>query len=444
MIPLQLNKLMLSLVLLLLACVTSATASDCSAVLPYIQVSSDANTQKYNSQRLADWLLSDTHSSFSDAYSSSMSLSFPIDGFPVEIGGTSRDNNWSEYKQKLARIVINESLATEMQRTQIHTVLEKGLDAWQKCIESDGLHFWNESIPGDRTVIVAARYNSSDDNHPTTGITAIEITPNNSVDCPKRKATPLGHSKQVWSCSRVSNDPVTITLVTKTSGSVAVHIPAFVLCTETVETNTETCVEGFEGGKVVQRKLCVAGVNGSTSDWTMIQDNCKPTNCRHAETIVKSLAAGLWGDGKISQEEITYFSDRLQNASDSTRGIARSLVKDQRFLDSVGRLMCDCPAGHEGYVGNHTQLLIATYALISKAYKRVLHRDAPTFEANYRFFTGPTDSYFGWINNGVYVDRERLGRLATSWIDSNDWTTRFGENGLPTDDNKPVLMFCGK
>src|SRR5215510_5232707 len=79
------------------------------------------------------------------------SLGFPFKGVPVELGFHSSSQNWAQwYSSFCANVKENQSLQSRM-RTHVQTVNAKIIDAFNLCLQADGLHVWLERTYDPRT-----------------------------------------------------------------------------------------------------------------------------------------------------------------------------------------------------------------------------------------------------------------------------------------------------
>jgi hypothetical protein len=131
------------LAVLLAASVIPAQAQECSQLLSQgiydIRSSaSDTNTALSFSQ----WFCDKKFSSSEQANDFGASLGFPFKGVPVKFEFNSSSQSWSEwYSSFCASVKQNQSLQSKV-REHVQTINPVIIQAFNACIQSDGLHVW--------------------------------------------------------------------------------------------------------------------------------------------------------------------------------------------------------------------------------------------------------------------------------------------------------------
>src|SRR5689334_15520744 len=89
-----------------------------------------------------NWFCSKTFSSYSQARDASASLSLPIDGLPVEVGGKYRDSQWSEYRNEVCKLESGQYAYASEFNTFVQTASQSVAHAWEACINRIGTQAW--------------------------------------------------------------------------------------------------------------------------------------------------------------------------------------------------------------------------------------------------------------------------------------------------------------
>jgi hypothetical protein len=143
----------------------------------------------------------------------------PIEGVPVEFGGYSRDSNWGNYKKSLCEAIRTNNFSSNDVRLAIVRANESAVNAWSACVASSGLHFWAEqTTPDDSQFVVLAKYVAAGPPYVTKANGKVVFQPKGKVRCDGdtiRTGTQIGAGGLVLNCTRLSKDPVSITVSTK-------------------------------------------------------------------------------------------------------------------------------------------------------------------------------------------------------------------------------------
>jgi hypothetical protein len=191
-----------------LATAIPVDANECSEILSQgiydiRSNASDLNTASSFSQWFCDKKFSDSK----QANTFGASLSFPFEDLPVKLGFDSSSQNWSEwYSSFCGRIQHDQSLQSSV-REYVQTVNPQIVQAFNSCIESDGLHVWLERTYNPKLFRFAARFNPPNAKNPKARIN--KFSPGSNVSCEDKPET---IDRPVWrtNCTRINNDPVSI------------------------------------------------------------------------------------------------------------------------------------------------------------------------------------------------------------------------------------------
>jgi hypothetical protein len=125
-----------SLLLLAIATICPlASAQDCNAILEHgIFDKTATDTLRIRTQTLINWLSQTEFKSFAEARDAGLKIGFPIDGIPVELGGYSRDNEWSQYQASLQTLDISDTKILEEFHQTVNAADQAIVNAWQVCI----------------------------------------------------------------------------------------------------------------------------------------------------------------------------------------------------------------------------------------------------------------------------------------------------------------------
>jgi hypothetical protein len=195
------------LVILFSSILASAHAQECSQLLSQgvydIQASaSDLTT----ASSFSSWFCDQKFSSSQQADSFGASLGLPFKGVPIKLGFNSSSQRWSEwYSNFCSRVQHDQSLQSRV-RDHVQTINPQIIQAFNACIEADGLHVWLERTYDPKTFKFAARFNPPTPRNPVATIQTFD--PGLNVSCVNQPTT---ISRAVWRtrCTRRNDAPVT-------------------------------------------------------------------------------------------------------------------------------------------------------------------------------------------------------------------------------------------
>jgi hypothetical protein len=125
------------LVLTAVALCPIAGAQDCNAILEHgIFDKTSTDTLRIRTHTLINWLSQTEFKSFAEARDAGLKIGFPIDGIPIELGGYSRDNEWSQYQASLQTLDISDTKILEEFHQTVDAADQAIVNAWQVCILS--------------------------------------------------------------------------------------------------------------------------------------------------------------------------------------------------------------------------------------------------------------------------------------------------------------------
>lgn len=145
---------------LVLAVITDAHAQECSQLLSQgiYDIRSSASDLSTASS-FSSWFCDQKFSSSQQADSFGASLGLPFQGIPVKLGFNASSQSWSQwYSNFCSRVQQDQSLQSRV-RDHVQTVNPQIIQAFNACIEADGLHVWLERTYDPKTFIFAARFN---------------------------------------------------------------------------------------------------------------------------------------------------------------------------------------------------------------------------------------------------------------------------------------------
>jgi hypothetical protein len=201
-----------------LSSISITEAQECSQLLSQgiydIRSSaSDLNTASSFSQ----WFCDNKFSSSDQANEFGASLGLPFKGIPVKLGFNSSSQSWSQWYSSFCGSIKSDQVLQSKVRDHVQTINPQIIQAFNQCIQSDGLHVWLERTYDPRTFRFVGLFNSPDPElSPTTKITTFDTGKN--VSC---KETPKIISKNEWRarCERKDDKPITI-VVNATKGPI--------------------------------------------------------------------------------------------------------------------------------------------------------------------------------------------------------------------------------
>ena len=237
-----------------------------------------------------------------------------------------------------------ESFNNWVYRTKFEALNKEVVAAWERCVNSVGLHMWTEVNDKDpRSVKISVNYVSSNDNRPrikiTRGLTVRAIKPPlNAVHCDKNPNintnAMLGNSIQEITCSR---DNQTITLIASLTldgaGSPSRTIGGTPMCQPTAFVTTNKCEYPLAGAAALGEVRRCIGNDPNNQTRTNIKNACIQSQCRNAEDIVKELGQGLYP--ALAPAEIQRFASMIKNGQVTVRGLIPILVDDDRFYNRI-------------------------------------------------------------------------------------------------------------
>ena len=188
----------------------NAEAQECSQLLSQGIYDIRSSASDLNSaSSFSQWFCDKKFSSSQQADDFGASLGFPFKGIPVKLGFNSSSQGFTEwYSSFCSNIQQDQSLQSRV-RDYIQTVNPQIVQAFNSCIESDGLHVWLERTYDPRRFKFAARFNPPTETNTKATIKTFRVGSN--VSCDDKPSTV---SRPVWrtDCTRKNDDPVSITV----------------------------------------------------------------------------------------------------------------------------------------------------------------------------------------------------------------------------------------
>jgi len=186
----------------------SANAQECSQILSQgiYDIRSSANDLNTASS-FSQWFCDKKFSSSQQANDFGASLAFPFKGIPVKLGFDSNSQRWSEWYSSFCGSVQHDQSLQNRVREHVQTVNPQIVQAFNSCLELDGLHVWLERTYDPKRFRFAARFNPPNANNPKATIEAFKPGPNVSCD-----DKPKTIDRPVWrtECKRTNDDPVSV------------------------------------------------------------------------------------------------------------------------------------------------------------------------------------------------------------------------------------------
>lgn len=159
-----------SAIVLAIACTSPARGQDCDEVLhhgiyDFHHKAVDLNmTKSYMS-----WFCSEQFKNEKETNDFGASVGFPFKGIPVKLGFNSNSGNWSDWYSKTCDGFTSDESLQIKARDQLDTINSRVIDAWEKCIGTDGLHVWIERTDDLKVFHIGAKWTPPDpETHPTT------------------------------------------------------------------------------------------------------------------------------------------------------------------------------------------------------------------------------------------------------------------------------------
>src|SRR3990167_8250654 len=140
-----------------------STAQDCSSILSHgIYNSRTTEFDTSSASSYSQWFCDNKFSSSQQADSFGASLSFPFKGLPVKFGFDSNSQSYTQWQSSFCgNIKQSQTLQTRL-RDHVQTINPVIFQAFNKCLESNGLHVWLERSPDPFVFVFAARWNAPD------------------------------------------------------------------------------------------------------------------------------------------------------------------------------------------------------------------------------------------------------------------------------------------
>jgi hypothetical protein len=212
--------------LLAFAVIVPVQAQECSQILTQgiYDIRSSANDLATASS-FSQWFCDNKFSSAKQTDDFGASLAFPFKGIPIKLGFDSSSQSWSEwYSSFCARVQSDQSLQSRV-REHVQTVNPQIVQAFNSCIESDGLHVWLERTYDPKKFRFAARFNPPNEGNSKATIKSFETGSN--VSCENKPTT---ISRPVWRthCVRKNDDPVSLVVTSdwNPKGGGSLDLPA--------------------------------------------------------------------------------------------------------------------------------------------------------------------------------------------------------------------------
>jgi len=207
---------------------STVAAQECSELLNHgiYDIRSSASELKTASS-FSSWFCDQKFSSSQQADTFGASLGFPFEGIPVKLGFNSSSQSWSEwYSSFCSRVQQDQSLQSKI-REHIQTINPRVLDAFNTCIQEDGLHAWLERTDDPMTFKFVTRFISPNAENPVARIYAFDTGTN--VVCNDR---PIIVSKPEWRTRCVRKNKHSVTIVINANwevhGGSNLTLPAYV------------------------------------------------------------------------------------------------------------------------------------------------------------------------------------------------------------------------
>jgi hypothetical protein len=204
----------ISLTICLALAASGTLAQECSALLSQgvydiRSTSIDLATASSYSQ----WFCDKKFSTSDQANDFGASLAFPFKGLPVKLGFDSSSQNYSTWQTSFCGNVKQDQSLQSKVRDYIQTVNPQIIQAFNQCLESNGLHVWLERTPDPVVFKFAARWNPPDsERDPTTTIKSFNFGKN--VKCAERPKK-VSNSEFRTRCVRQDAKAVIGTVTTK-------------------------------------------------------------------------------------------------------------------------------------------------------------------------------------------------------------------------------------
>ncbi|MCW0221444.1 MAG: phycobilisome rod-core linker polypeptide [Prosthecobacter sp.] len=199
--------------LLVFCAVLPAAGQDCSAIFEngiYDIRSSESGSE--SEVAFSQWFCDKKFSTASESDSFGSSLAFPLKGLPVKLGFDSDSQQYSQWQSSFCASVKKDQSLKNRVKYHMQTINKDIVEAFNKCLDSRGLHVWLERTHDPREVILALHWNSYDTEHaPVTKPKEFSASPNfRCGDIP----TTVSNSTHRVRCTRTDDKAVSAVINT--------------------------------------------------------------------------------------------------------------------------------------------------------------------------------------------------------------------------------------
>lgn len=267
--------------LLFAAACSCVWAQDCSSIIPAMKLTTRVSDTSSSLLAIADHLETSSAHSFKELQSSSAGLGLSYAGIGVNFNGQDANSNFQAWREAVIHNLRSQASSTSAKSTEIETIAHDAVEAWSKCIDSNGLHVW--ALPDDdpETFTVFAKYLTADAEHSLISFDPkLKTSPNVTCDDmtgyggPSKRPYQFGGATTYETRCRRSDRSraASATLTTKLGGRV-VRAAARPPCMESIAMIKSTCTYPMsEGRKLSAVTTCVGG-DASKSTTKLVDDS---------------------------------------------------------------------------------------------------------------------------------------------------------------------------
>jgi hypothetical protein len=205
----------LSTSMLVVAVIThhcSMYGQDCAVLLHHgIYNVQKGSIDNDTASSFAQWFCDQQFSSRQDAESFGASLSFPFKGVPVKFGFDQSGQSWSEWSRSFCSQVTQSSSSKTSIKEYVQTIHQGVLDAFNRCMQTSGLHVWIERTGDPKVFNFAAQFRPS--GAPVNKAVIEDFFPGNNVSCsPNIKGRSISASTFRARCKRTDSKAVNLVI----------------------------------------------------------------------------------------------------------------------------------------------------------------------------------------------------------------------------------------
>lgn len=242
---------------------TSAVGQSCVDVLGTVKDTSVSRGTYSGVSNFKRFFCDRTFSSEQEASDAGGKVGVSIKGLPLSASGYKRSENWRAYQRSICESIEQNTAINQDWYNEISRINKDVIDAWSKCVNSAGVHFWADvNADEPHLVLLNLKYVSSGAPFETTIRDPLTVAPRESLDCDgaaMTKGTRVSTATLTRNCERKNDKALNITVGTD-NGTGKIEMPAIYTATTRFPVALSTlqplpCINRGQGPCVVSGEI---------------------------------------------------------------------------------------------------------------------------------------------------------------------------------------------